>query len=153
MTIYKEVFIATTDTVVGLGAPVSEENFHAIYKLKKRDYSKPLIIMVASIEQARQFKEWNQESEKLAKTVWPGAVTLVISDKLAMRMPNSQGLLHLIDKIGPIYMTSANPSGGKTLSFEEAVKYFKQVKKHYNFGQGSGQPSTIIRVKDGKVLR
>ena len=80
-------------------------------------------------------------------------MTLVISDKLALRMPNSQGLLKLIEKLGPVYMTSANPSGGKALNFEEAIDYFKEVKKHYNFGKGSGQASTIIRVKDGKVLR
>lgn len=54
---YNELFIATTDTVVGIGAPVSETNRKLILKIKKRKRNNRLIIMVHSLEQARSFKE------------------------------------------------------------------------------------------------
>ena len=56
-------------------------------------------------------------------------------------------------KKGPLYVTSANVSGGKELSFEEAKEFFNNIKKYYNFGEGTGKASKIIRVKDGEVLR
>lgn len=80
-------------------------------------------------------------------------MTIVLSSKLALRIPSNSHLLELIRKIGPIYMTSANISGRKPLDFEEAIKKFPKIKRHYNFGIGRGISSTIIRASDGTVLR
>lgn len=150
---YNELFIATTDTVVGIGAPVSETNRKLLQKIKQRKRSKRLVIMVDSLQQARSFKEWNHQADLLAAKYWPGPVTLVLSAKLALRIPANSHLLDLIRKIGPIYMTSANLSGRKPLEFDEAIKKFTKIKKHYNFGYGRGVSSMIIRVIDGKILR
>ncbi len=150
---YNELFIATTDTVVGIGAPVSETNRKLLQKIKQRKRSKRLVIMIDSLEQARSFKEWNSNADLLAAKYWPGPVTLVLSSKLALRIPSNTHLLELIRKIGPIYMTSANISGRKPLNFEEAIKKFPKIKKHYNFGVGRGVSSTILRVSDNKILR
>lgn len=150
---YNELFIATTDTVVGIGAPVSETNRKLLQKIKQRKRGKRLVIMIDSLEQARSFKDWNDNAELLAAKYWPGPVTLVLSDKLALRIPASPHLLDFIRKTGPIYMTSANLSGTKPLKFNEAISKFNEVKKHYNFGPGRDIPSTIIRVSDGKILR
>lgn len=57
MSKYAELFISTTDTVPGIGAPMTKANLEAIYDLKMRDRSKPIVIMVGSLEQARKFKE------------------------------------------------------------------------------------------------
>ncbi len=153
MSKYNELFITTTDTVPGIGAPVSKENRALIMELKKRDPSKPIIIMVGSIEQARSFNEWNDKAEELAKTYWPGATTLVVSDELALRIPDCKELQDLLIKIGPSYMTSSNIAGQKQLSFEESINKFTMIKKHYNFCSGTSQPSTIIDIRNGKVLR
>ena len=150
---YDQLFIATTDTVVGIGAPISETNYKLLQKIKKRKRSKRLVIMIYSLEQAREFKDWSHNADLLAAKYWPGPVTLVLSSKVALRIPRNNHLIELIKKIGPIYMTSANLSGKKTLNFEEAIKQFPKIKKHYNFGEGQGSASMIIRVKDGKILR
>ena len=149
---YSELFIATTDTITGIGAPISEKNKKAIYTIKNRPYEKPLIIMVSSIKMAEKLKGWNTKATKLAKKVWPGATTIVVNTSLAVRMPDNKGLLKLINSLGPIYMTSANSSGQKQLSFKEAKVFFKEITTYYNFGNGSGKESKIIDL-DGKVYR
>ena len=150
---YDELFITTTDTVVGIGAPINKENEKAIYHIKNRSGDKGLVIMVGSIEQARKFKEWNKKAEEYAAKHWPGAVTLVLSEKLAIRMPDEQGLCNLIKQLGPVYMTSANLSGEDTYSFEKAKDVFQEIKNYYYFGKGSGKASKLIDVRNGEVLR
>lgn len=150
---YEELFLTTTDTVTGIGAPVSKENFKAIVDVKSRDPKKPFIIMVGSLKQAESFKEWTPKAAKLAKEYWPGATTLVLSDTLALRLPDSKELRDLILQLGPVYMTSANISGEPALPLEEAKGAFYEIKTFYNFGAGSGKPSQIIDVKTGNILR
>lgn len=153
MNTYNELFISTTDTVVGIGAKATKENLEAIYKIKNRPKSKGVILMVGNLDQARKLEGWNDNAEELAKKYWPGRTTLVLNKDVAVRMPNQQGLLDLINNIGTIYMTSANISGEPQLTYDEAVEKFKEIKQHYNFGEGSGQPSTIIDVNTKEVLR
>ncbi len=150
---YRKLFLVTTDTVPGIGAPMNYFGLRALYKIKKRDKNKKIIVMISSLEEARKMKGWNQKSEKLAKKHWPGKVTLAISKKLALRIPGNKKLRELISKKGPVYMTSANISGQPQLSFKEAKKTFKQIKETYYFGEGNNKTSTIIRVNDGKILR
>lgn len=68
-------------------------------------------------------------------------------------MPDNKGLLSLIDQMGPIYMTSANYSGQKQLTFEDAKEIFHEIRRYFDFGTGSGKPSKIIDVRTGEVLR
>ena len=51
---FKNVFITTTDTVAGIGAPMNKEGEDSLYFLKKRSRDKKLIILVSSIEQAKK---------------------------------------------------------------------------------------------------
>ncbi len=52
---YEELFIATTDTVVWIGAPMTEANRKKIMRLKERPKEKKLLVMVSSIAEARTF--------------------------------------------------------------------------------------------------
>ncbi|MBN3534925.1 L-threonylcarbamoyladenylate synthase [Mycoplasma procyoni] len=149
---YSDVFLTTTDTVVGIGVPVKANKLELLYELKNRDLSKKIIILVGSIEQAREFKEWNSKADEFAQKYWPGQVSLIVNNQ-GFRMPNQKGLLELLEKIGPCFVTSANLSGQAPLSIEEAQKVFSKVKKVYNFGVGTGTPSKIIRIEDEKELR
>lgn len=153
MSKYAQLFIATTDTVPGIGAPMTKANLDAIYDLKMRDRSKPVVVMVGSLEQARDFKEWSHKAEEYAKEHWPGATTLILSENLALRMPGNDGLCRLIQQLGPIWMTSANISGQKPLTFEEAKETFQEITQYYDFGKGSGRPSQLINVKTGEVIK
>lgn len=53
---FKDLFLSTTDTVLGIGAPVSVKNKKLIFELKQRPDHKNLIIMVSSLEQAKKLK-------------------------------------------------------------------------------------------------
>ena len=54
---FDNLIISTTDTVLGLGGRVSEDTKKLIFEIKKRDPNKKLIILVASIEQARRISK------------------------------------------------------------------------------------------------
>lgn len=150
---YQKLIISTTDTVLGIGGPVSKEVEDLIYEIKGRDRNKKLIILVSSIKQARQFKEWNSQADEFAKKYWPGATTIVVNNQ-GFRMPNQKKLLEYIEVNGPIYMTSCNLSNATVCkTIENAKQLFPEVTNVYNFGPMTQKPSQIIRVEDGEILR
>lgn len=150
---YNELIISTTDTVLGIGGKVNEKIKKLIYKIKGRDENKKLIILVSSIKQARMFPEWNIQAEQYAKKYWPGATTLVVNNQ-GFRMPNQKKLLEYLEQNGPIYMSSCNLSNAPVCkTIEDAKLIFPEIKNIYNFGKMSQQPSQIIRVEDGEILR
>lgn len=150
---YSELIISTTDTVLGIGGKVNEKIKKLIYEIKGRDENKKLIILVSSIKQARMFPEWNIQAEQYAKKYWPGATTLVINNQ-GFRMPNQKKLLEYLEQNGPIYMSSCNLSNAPVCkTIEDAKLIFPEIKNIYNFGKMTQQPSQIIRVEDGEILR
>jgi len=150
---YSELIISTTDTVLGIGGKVNEKIKKLIYEIKGRDENKKLIILVSSIKQARMFPEWNIQAEQYAKKYWPGATTLVVNNQ-GFRMPNQKKLLEYLEQNGPIYMSSCNLSNAPVCkTIEDAKLIFPEIKNIYNFGKMSQQPSQIIRVEDGEILR
>ena len=150
---YSELIISTTDTVLGIGGKVNEKIKKLIYEIKGRDENKKLIILVSSIKQARMFPEWNIQAEQYAKKYWPGATTLVVNNQ-GFRMPNQKKLLEYLEQNGPIYMSSCNLSNAPVCkTIEDAKLIFPEVKNIYNFGKMTQQPSQIIRVEDGEILR
>ena len=150
---YNELIISTTDTVLGIGGKVNEKIKKLIYEIKGRDRNKKLIILVSSIKQARMFPEWNIQAEQYAKKYWPGATTLVVNNQ-GFRMPNQKKLLKYLEQNGPIYMSSCNLSNAPVCkTIEDAKLIFPEIKNIYNFGKMTQQPSQIIRVEDGEILR
>jgi L-threonylcarbamoyladenylate synthase len=113
-----------TETVYGLGANALEADaVGKIYALKKRPATSPLIVHVASIEQARAFAaEWTEDAERLGREYWPGPLTLVVPKKsvipdivtaglstVGLRMPRHPVALELLRAAGvPIAAPSAN---------------------------------------------
>lgn len=150
---YSELIISTTDTVLGIGGKVNDKIKKLIYEIKGRDENKKLIILVSSIKQARMFPEWNIQAEQYAKKYWPGATTLVVNNQ-GFRMPNQKKLLEYLEQNGPIYMSSCNLSNAPVCkTIEDAKLIFPEIKNIYNFGKMTQQPSQIIRVEDGEILR
>jgi L-threonylcarbamoyladenylate synthase len=113
-----------TETVYGLGANALDATaVRKIYKLKGRPATSPLIVHVASIEQARGLAaEWGEEAQQLAQEHWPGPLTLVVPKQAAiplevtaglptvgLRMPRHPVALELLRAAGvPIAAPSAN---------------------------------------------
>jgi len=116
-----------TETVYGLGADATNDKAVCrIFEAKKRPIFDPLIVHVASLEQARSL--WSAvpaEAESLMRRFWPGPLTLVlpksplVSDlvtaglpTVAVRMPRHEAALALIRALGkPIAAPSANVFG------------------------------------------
>lgn len=127
-----EVVAARTDTVYGLLADATNDAaVRKVFELKKRPLSKALILLVDSVDMAKQFGLFSPESELLAEQFWlieKSAVTLVVPaagqvsklvtgglDSVAIRLPNDGFCLSLINKLGrPVVAPSANVSGQPT---------------------------------------
>lgn len=113
-----------TETVYGLGArALSEEAVRRIFEAKQRPATNPLILHVASIEQARSLAgSWPDEADALARAFWPGPLTLVVKrsdkvpdqvcaglDTVAFRIPDHPIARALIEATGePLAAPSAN---------------------------------------------
>jgi L-threonylcarbamoyladenylate synthase len=72
-----------TETVYGLGANALDPNAVAkIYAVKRRPFTSPLIVHVASIEMAKSLvAAWPKAATRLTKKFWPGPLTLVLPTK------------------------------------------------------------------------
>ncbi|MAZ96724.1 L-threonylcarbamoyladenylate synthase [Schleiferiaceae bacterium] len=115
-----------TETVYGLGANALDEHAVAkVFKVKNRPSFDPLIVHVASIEQAKLIAEVTDEAEALFRRFSPGPLTLILQKKqivpdlttsghmtVGVRIPNHPIVLEVIRNSGLcIAAPSANPFG------------------------------------------
>jgi L-threonylcarbamoyladenylate synthase len=127
-----------TDTVWGLGCDATNsEAVSKIFKLKKREESKSLVILVSSVEMLqkhvkevpKQVLELLKNSEKPTTIIYSNpqglAFNTIASDStIAIRIPKHTFCTELIKEFGkPIVSTSANVSGEPTpKSFSEITQ-------------------------------
>jgi L-threonylcarbamoyladenylate synthase len=113
-----------TETVYGLGAnALDAAAVEQIFVAKGRPKTSPLIVHVASVEEARNLAAaWPAVAEILAQRFWPGPLTLIVPkassvpdsvtaglDSVGIRMPSHPTALELIRQAGvPIAAPSAN---------------------------------------------
>jgi len=115
-----------TETVYGLGANALDEKAVAkVFKAKNRPSFDPLIVHVASVDQARLIAEVSDEAAVLFERFSPGPLTLILPKKqivpdlttsghttVAVRIPNHPITLEVIRNSGLcIAAPSANPFG------------------------------------------
>ena len=169
--------IFPTDTLPAIGCLPKFSN--AIYKFKKRDRDKPLILMGSEYKQLIDYvhESAKEDYENIATKYWPGALTIVIptSEKkttittsndltLGLRIPNSYIAQSLIRETGPLLTSSANISGFKgSTTVEGIAQDFPSAKilGPIPWGKISGKASTIIfwnksgdwrLIREGEVL-
>ncbi|MEM1538019.1 MAG: L-threonylcarbamoyladenylate synthase [Candidatus Nezhaarchaeales archaeon] len=161
--------IYPTDTVYGLGAnPLREEAVIKAFKAKRRE-SKPMPIIVSSVEAAERVVTITEAARKLINNFWPGALTLVLPRKpsvpsivtagregLGVRMPNHAVALALARACGGLILgTSANISGNPPpVAVEEALKDLgRSVDLALDAGRCRlGLPSTVIDLTGSQPL-
>jgi L-threonylcarbamoyladenylate synthase len=68
-----------TETVYGLGGPVTADAVGRVQRLKGREEDRPLLILVGDRDDVTGLR-WTEPARELADAFWPGAVTLVLSD-------------------------------------------------------------------------
>ena len=158
-----------TDTVYGIAAdPMSESAVARLFELKGRPDHKPIGLLVASLEQAREIGEMTSVAARLAAAHWPGALTLVVaprviladwvgdaqSQTVGLRVPDHPTTLQILAAAGPLAVTSANLSGGEeSLSHDDAQTVFGELVPVYVEGRSpGGQSSTVVDVSGGEVV-
>lgn len=130
------IVVFPTETVYGLGALAdSKYGPHEIFEVKVRPVDLPIPLLV---ETEDALDTWGidvpEYAHNLAKTFWPGAVTLVVKAServprdfrapdgtIGLRSPNNEVVMELIQGAGgPIFATSANTHGNPAPgSFDE----------------------------------
>ncbi len=116
-----------TETVYGLaGNAFNLDAVTAIFETKNRPSFDPLIVHVASLERAQDLvKEFPRQALDLARSYWPGPLTLLLHKKdiipnlvtsgmetVAIRVPKQELTLQLLKSLDfPLVAPSANPFG------------------------------------------
>ena len=155
--------IFNTDTLPAIGCLPKFSQI--IYKLKKRDRAKPLILMGSEHKQLIDYvhESAKEDYEKIASKYWPGALTIVVpcSNKdteiltssnysIGLRIPNSLMALSLLKETGPLLTSSANISGFTgAITVEGIALDFPSVDilGPLPWEESSGKASTIISWK------
>lgn len=163
-----------TDTSYGLAANVTNiRAINQLYKIKGRNFNKPIHIVVPSIAYAKKIVKWNVVADKLSNKFLPGPLTLVLKLKikneklkilssgtgfLGVRMPKNQIALDMAKFLKlPITTTSANRSGqGDCYSLDDILKQFNTVKIKPDIVINAGKlpkrkPSTLVKIDGDKI--
>ena len=161
------VIIFPTDTVYGIGCnPYDVNAVKKIYEIKSREKIKSLPVLASSIQIVKQISIIDEFTENIIKKYWPGPLTLILKlkdknlkkslnleDKIAVRIPNSECTLKLLNKCNLLVGTSANVSGDS--SFTDPQECMKNVKNYDVFVDGgtitSKGESTIIEIENEKI--
>ncbi len=162
-----------TETVYGLGGDATNDlAVTRIFEVKGRPRFNPLIMHVASLEQARAHGVFNRVALKLAEAFMPGALTLVVPrrpesaisllataglDTVALRMPAHPTARALLKAATvPVAAPSANKSGSvsPTTALHVAEQIGKELAVLIDGGACRiGLESTIVAcVDDAPVL-
>lgn len=125
-----------TETVYGVGIHFNdEEALERLMEAKNRDYSKAITLMVADKADISQYAYISPQAQKMINQFMPGMITLIFKKKesvrdsmtngkstIGIRIPDSEFVLSLLKKVGPMLVTSANLSQhSNTTSTQEVL--------------------------------
>jgi len=172
-----KTLIFPTETSYGLGCDATNQMaVDKIFDIKGRSDTKPLLVVVDSVEVAKKYLRWNEELEKLSSKYWPGPLTVVgeyignglasgvvgSDNTLALRVTDFPLLKSITEKISrPLVATSANLAGQPNLyDSQKIVEIFSSQNNQpdliLNFGiLPENAPTTLVSVVGGdlKILR
>ena len=159
-----------TDTFYGLGVdPLNRNAVRAVKRLKGREDGKPILVLVADIDNADHFiAQRSALFDQVAARFWPGPLTLVGqarddlpyeltagSGTIGVRLPNDENVRDLIRACGgALTGTSANLSG------HAPARTAKDVEAQFPTGVDlvidGGEvevtkPSTVLDLSTGKA--
>lgn len=150
-----------TDTVYGLGAALfNPQAIDQLYAVKGRDTAKAIAVLVGSAAELAQVTgEMGPLAERLAQRFWPGPLTLVVArhpnlpanlsplPTVGVRMPDHPAALRLLNRAGPLAVTSANLSGAPNAVTAGEVLEQLGERIHLVLDGGrtpGGLPSTVV---------
>ncbi|MDQ4124186.1 MAG: L-threonylcarbamoyladenylate synthase [Actinomycetota bacterium] len=158
--------VIPTDTVYGIGA--RPDAAAAIFDVKRRPREKALPVLGSDVVQLGGIAELDDSARALAETYWPGPLTIVVRRKeqftadlgsndpttVAIRVPAHPVAQELLQRTGPLAVTSANVSGEPpAATYEEACALAPEL-VCLDGGTCDGVPSTVLTlVGEARVLR
>jgi len=165
-----KVVIFPTETVLGLGGNATNSKaIKAIYNLKKRPKSNPLICHFKNISDVKKNFHMGFLETNLAKLFWPGPLTLILerkkSSKISLKLSNNRNFigcripknkiaLDLLKSLNfPIAAPSANMN--KKISVTQSSDVDLKLKKKVFIIRGKsklGLESTVIKVKNNQII-
>jgi L-threonylcarbamoyladenylate synthase len=162
------IAIFPAGTVFGLGCLA--ENDAAVEKLariKGRGRDKAFLLNLPDVSAIGEIAIVGGAEEKIMAAFMPGALSLVLraradvrfsplitrNEEIGIRIPNDKVLQKLLRRIGkPVVSTSCNKSGEpQAPSAMDAEKIFPDIPVLDAAEPLSGRPSTIARIRDGRV--
>ncbi|MBI2033859.1 MAG: threonylcarbamoyl-AMP synthase [Candidatus Liptonbacteria bacterium] len=155
------VGVLPTDTIYGIvGSALRPKTVERIYKLRKRNRKKPMIILVSSITDLKRFGvNVDSRTKKVLRRFWPGKVSIILpcpskkftylhrgAKTLAFRLPAKKSLRAFLKKTGPLVAPSANIEGERPArTVAEAKHYFgSRVDFYVDIGGLHGKPSKLV---------
>jgi len=166
--------VVPTDTIYGIvGSALNKKTIRKIYRLRKRNPKKPMIILIGSMNDLKLFGiHASPTLKKILSDVWPGAVSVVLpigaraggsakkfaylhrgTRTLAFRLPKPEWLRALLRKTGPLVAPSANIEGKRPArTMKEAKRYFgDKIQCYVDVGRRDAKPSTLVTVRKNKL--
>ncbi len=173
-----QVIVYPTETCYGLGCDATNEQaVNKIFKIKKRQKNKPVLVLMPNIDLAKQYIIWNKQIQEMVDKYWPGDLTIVANLKPLAKLPDlvkaidnsiafrisSHSLAQEISQElqRPFVSTSANLSQKKDpYDIQELIEIYRQQSVQPDIIIDAGvlpfrSPSTIIKLINNQwqVLR
>lgn len=117
-----------TETVEGYAVPLSSETgIRDLMRLKDRDFNsgKIFTLVPESKEKIKDYALVSPLAKELIDRYFPGELTLILPknpnfhhfyydhyETIGLRIPDHPDFLKILEKTGPLILTSANPRGG-----------------------------------------
>ena len=163
--------IFPTDTIYGIGAPIKSLKANLnIYKIKKREDTKPFPLLIGNIKQLEFLVEkMSIFQREITNKLWPGPYTLIfkadnkleqlyqLDKKIAVRLPDKQWLREAISTLkSPLTATSVNISGEKHhREIKDIIKLFSNLVTYFLYDPdikyNINVPSTLIDVSEDRI--
>lgn len=162
--------VMPTDTVYGIGASAAHpDTGDRLFSAKGRPRELELPVLVSSAQEAERIAGFDERARRLADAFWPGALTLVLPrseesaswnlganrETIGVRVPNHALALELLRLVGPMAVTSANPSGRPPLqTCDQLAEAFGDQVDIYLCEEGPlvGMSSTVVDLTGEDLL-
>ncbi len=154
------IFLLPTDTCYWLAWEFNEQDYNEIYRLKWRDFSKRLAVLVCDMNSLRQMTEISEEQINLLEQ-YPSAWSIILPKRENYDLPrflNKEEYSNISFRVAekcisaeirnqlsyPLFLTSANLSGkSESTTLAEAREYFPWI-DGYDGGVCDQSPSDIF---------
>jgi L-threonylcarbamoyladenylate synthase len=163
------VIAIPTETVYGVATLPEDAALERLLHVKRRSPEKGIQLLVDSVAQVRAMATLTPAAETLAGRFWPGGLTIVLSRRpdvnvpeqlgggrptLGFRLPDHDVPRSLARRLGPIAASSANISGEPDATDADRVRATLSGELALIIDDGpvrGGVPSTVVDCSDPDV--